>query len=362
MWRRIGPRLALFGLLAWGAPALGDEGPVKLAPGVRGLVTRSPGNIVLDGSLREWSEAFCTPVHYAHRNLSERAAQFFYMWDDGAFYLGLRALDTKQANPGPAERTYDGDAVEFYLDTCAGVALRGKDWTDGAIHIHLSPFQGDALKPRWVMRQGIATSGTKLEGVEIAATRTAQSYEVEFKIPWKNFPGFGPKLGAVLALDAELCSGDGRTRTDRTFSYGSPLSVQQPASLGKVELVQSFDPEYFAAVGPAAFPMWVETPHVQPERGTVQAVVAVPPGFLDVVGVVEFRIHDADGKVVKSISTTPGPFGPDDLRFARAEARWSIDDYAPGTYFATARVVAQTGKTLTTVTPRMLSEAIISGR
>jgi hypothetical protein len=358
-WLRAGLLVLGMGLVG---PASGDETPVALAPGVRGLVTKAPVKVVMDGSLREWSEAFCTPVHYGHRDPENRAGQFYYQWDDEAFYIGLRCLDAKQANPAPLGATFNGDAVEFYLDTRSGDALRGKDWTAGAIHFFFSPFQGNEVKPRWVIRQGIATSGTVLKGVEIAATSKPESYEVEFKLPWSNFPEFRPKVGAVLALDAELCSGDGATRTDRTFAYGSPLSVQQPASLGKVQLVRSFDPEYLEAVGPNAFPLWVGTAWNQPERATVRAVVAVPPAFAQVVGLVEVRIHDADGRIVKTMPAPVESFGPKGLGFERAVASWSIDEFAPGSYFATARVAARTGKAMAAVAPRMVDEAIITGR
>lgn len=338
------------------------EEPAPLKNGVRGLVTLSGGPVTIDGKLDEWSKAFCTPVHYNHANLANRAAQFFTMWDDEALYVGLRALDMKRANPGTGGAVFNGDAVEFYLDTRAGTALRSKDWTPGAIHLFYSPFEGTELKPRWVMRQGIATSNTQLEGVVVNATTYDWGYEIEFRLPWANFPQFQPKPGALLALDAELCSGDGGPRTDRTFAYGSPLSVQQPASLGLLELVKSFEPEYLAQVGPAAFPMWVDTPWVQAERAQVQAVVAISPTFLDLVGDVQVRCHDTDGKVVKTIPAHIERFGPPDKGFARAIARWSIDDFAPNTYFATARVAARTGKTLVTVAPRMVQEAQMSGR
>src|SRR4051794_27327818 len=75
-----------------------SQEPVPLAPGVRGLVTLATTRVVVDGRLREWSGAFCTPLHYNHRNLDNRAAMFFYMWDDEALYIGLRCLDEKQAN------------------------------------------------------------------------------------------------------------------------------------------------------------------------------------------------------------------------------------------------------------------------
>jgi hypothetical protein len=318
--------------------------------------------VTVDGALREWSEAFCTPVHYGHGKLAERSAQFYYLWDDDAFYVGLRCLDSKQANPGQTSSLWNGDAVEFYLDTRSGETLRGKDWTEGAIHFYFTPFEGSELRPRWAVRKGITTSGIVLQGVAIAATRTKESYEVEFKLPWSNFPSFQPKLGAVLAVDAELCSGDGDKRTDRTFAYGSPLSVQQPASLGKVQLVKSFDPDYLDAVGPSAFPVWVNTPWVQPGRAVVQAVVAIPPAFEAVVGAVDVRIHDTDGKIIKTIPARVEPFGPPRLGFIRAVAFWSVDDYPPGSYFATARVESRTEKTLVTVAPRMVEEAVISGR
>src|SRR5262249_21396491 len=81
-------------VLLMAAPALADEKAPSLAAGVRGLVTRAPaGGVAMDGKLTEWAGAFCTPVHYNHARPDDRAAQFYYAWDDQAFYVGLRALD-----------------------------------------------------------------------------------------------------------------------------------------------------------------------------------------------------------------------------------------------------------------------------
>jgi Carbohydrate family 9 binding domain-like len=342
--------------------ARADDAPVPLEKGVRGLVVKASGKPVIDGKLREWSEAFCTPVHYAHGNLINRATEIFYLWDEEALYIGLRALDQKPANPGNLGSLWNGDSVEFYFDARAGDGLRGKDWSTGAVHLFFTAFEGNKLAPRWSVRQGIATSGIQLKGVEIAGSSEGGVWELEFKLPWANFPDFAPKLGALIALDAELCSGDGAGRVDRTFAYGSPLSVQQPASLGKVELVDSFAPEYLASVGPSSFPMWVETPWTQPERAKVRAIVAIPPAFADIVGIVDVRIHDLDGKIVKTVKAEVEPFGPKGAGFVRAIATWSIDDYAPNAYFATARVESRTGKLLTLVAPRMIQEAQMSGR
>jgi hypothetical protein len=340
-------------------PAGADTG---LPKGLRGLVTRAPAGIKIDGSLDDWQGAFCTPAHYNHRDVANRAAQFFYLWDDEAFYLGLRALDQRRANVGSTARgdLWNGDAVEFYFDTRQGEALRGKDWTEGAVHLFFTPFEGKMLKPRWVVRQGIVTSETKLEGVAVQARNTDYGYEMECKIPWKNFPHFKPQAGALLALDAELCSGDGGGRTDRTFAYGSPLSVTQPASQGLVQLVERLEDRYLPQVGAALFPLWVETPWVQAERAQVVAVVALPPELESRVHDVTVRIHDANGKVIKELPASreklPGP------NFFRARASWSNDDYAPGTFFVTAQVRDAARKILATVAPRLVQEAQMSGR
>src|SRR5262249_33815590 len=107
---------------------------------------------------------------------------------------------------------------------------------------------------------------------------------------------------------------------------------------------------------------WVDTPWVQDDRAQVQAVVAIPPAFVDIVGQIDIRLHDADGRVVKTLPGLLEGFGPKDKNFLRAVARWSIDDFAPNAYFATARIHARTGKVMTTVTPRMVQEAQMTGR
>jgi len=357
---RIAMTAGLAFLLVTNPAARAIDVPPPLARGVRGLATLAPAAIAVDGKLTEWGDAFVTPVHYNHANPDDRAAQFLYLWNERALYIGLRALDRHRANVGARGSLWNGDAVEFYLDTRPGAALRGKDWTAGAVHLFYTPFENAEVKPRWELRGGIATSGTVLSGVEVAATAHDWGYEIEFAIPWANFPAFTPKLGAVLALDAELCSGDGGGRTDRTFAYGSPLSVQQPASQGMIELVVTGDPTYRSALV-SAFPMWVDTPWTQPERAKCRAVVAIPPFMIRAVESVEILLHEPDGAIARTLDAPVTRFGPEGLGFARAVAEWPIDDFAPGAYYATARIAPKAGPALS-VAPRMVQEAQMSGR
>lgn len=331
-----------------------------LAPGVRGLVTRATGPVTMDGKLDEWAGAFCTPTQHNHHDLDNRAAQLFYMWDDDNFYLGLRAQDQKRADVGDLPSLWNGDAIEFYFDTRSGDQLRAKDWTDGAVHLFLTAFDKVEVKPRWTVRGGIATSNVKLEGIEIVAALTDYGYEMEFKLPWKNFPNFKTTVGALIGIDGEMCSGDGGGRADRTFTYGSPLSVTQPASQGKIQLVNKLEDKHLLQVAAALLPLWVETPWNQPVRAQVVAVMGVAPALADRVAAVEIRIHDLDGKIVKTL-----PAKIEKLKsplFNRAVAMWPNDDFAPGTFFVTARALDAKGKVLGVVAPRLVQEAQMSGR
>lgn len=83
--------------------------PAKLAEGVRGVATRAPQGMKIDGDLSEFKDAFSTPVEYfqpdnankkdANPGLRDRAAQFFYLWDDEAFYAALRTARPPSRRP-----------------------------------------------------------------------------------------------------------------------------------------------------------------------------------------------------------------------------------------------------------------------
>lgn len=125
--------------------SFGDEAIEK---GVRGVATRAKGKVTIDGDLSDFRGAFCTPVGYFEQDVKNRAAQFFYMWDDDAFYAGLRTLDQKQANPAPDDRLWEGDGVEWYFDTRRGDDFRSEKWGDGAVHMYSGPKRnGRPMKP-----------------------------------------------------------------------------------------------------------------------------------------------------------------------------------------------------------------------
>ena len=87
---------------------------------VVGLIPKAQKPIAFDGKLTGWDGAFVTPVHVGHPDFANRGGQFLYLWDDKNLYIGLRCLDRKPAHVGRDDQIWNGDAVEFYLDTRRG--------------------------------------------------------------------------------------------------------------------------------------------------------------------------------------------------------------------------------------------------
>ena len=329
----------------------------KLENGVRGLATRAPRNMKIDGDLAEFKDAFCTPIEYFNADLKNRAAQFFYMWDDEAFYAGLRALDTKPANQADDAHLWEGDAVEWYFDTRQNGNFRSIEWDKspncGAAHCYWTGLKGTNVQGRFCLRPGFLEVLPK-KGIEVAARRTAVGMEVELKLPWANFPDFKPKLNTVIALDAELCYSDGGPRVFRSFAYGSPLSVQQPASLGKIQLVEKVEAAYWKNCGPVMMPMRCDTAWTQKEKSQITGYMALPPNQADVVGKVVFRILGLDGSTLGDFPARIETFSSEG-HFQRAIGNWPTDLAVPGAHQVCGIVFDKSGKELTRVAPRLVS-------
>lgn len=346
--------LTLVGIVIGLLSSMGTaQAQMKLAAGVRGVATRAPQGMKIDGDLAEFSDAFATPVEYFHADLKNRAAQFFYMWDDEAFYAALRTLDQKQADHADDDHLWEGDGVEWYFDTRRGEEFRSIAWGKGAVHCYWTAYKNDKIQPRFCLRPGYLDAIEKI-GVEVAARKTSTGAEVEFKLPWVNFPNFKPALGEVIAVDAELCYSDGGPRVYRSFVYGSPLSVQQPASQARVQLVGRLEPAHWKQCGPVMMPMRCDTAWGQPVKAQASGWIALPPNHSDQVGRIVFRLLDLEGAPLGEFEAKSQVFEPEG-NFARALATWPADLAPPGGHSVIAIVFDKSGKELCRVAPRLVS-------
>lgn len=162
-----------------------------------GLIPKATKPIKMDGKLDNWNGAFATPVHVGHPDFTNRGAEFLYLWDEQNLYIGLRCLDQKPAHVGGDNQLWNGDAVEFYLDTRRGDKLGAAAFAPGTLHMFYTPFTKTEIKPRHAVRDLPAFKDFKLQGAEVAAENTRWGWTAEFKLPWANFPDFKAKAGTT---------------------------------------------------------------------------------------------------------------------------------------------------------------------
>jgi hypothetical protein len=331
---RIRVVLFVLGFLSTGL-VHGKEKPVV------GLIPKARKPIVIDGKLDEWQGAFVTPVHVGHPDFANRGSEFLFLWDDQNLYIGLRCLDQHPAHIGTDKQIWNGDAVEFYLDTRRGEQLGGAAFGPGTLHMFWTPFTGTEVKPRMGVRDLPEFKNFKLQGAEVAGEKTAWGYTAEFKLPWANFPNFSPKSGEVIGLECELCSSDGGPRVDRTFVYSSPEAVSTPSAFGRVKLVDNLDPAELQPYGRALLPMSVRQSANYP---WLYATVAISPTIGEDAKF-ESKITDQNGKVVKR--------GQDARKTLHAlvlwQESWSFElyDLPPGTYTLEVSALDKAGKVIT---------------
>jgi hypothetical protein len=324
----------------------------ELDPGVRAVVTRAQTRIQIDGDLTEFARAVCTPVEYFHPDQKNRPAQFFYLWDDEAFYVGLRTLDEKTYSP--EHPLWEGDAVEWYFDTRRDETFRNQQWGKGAVHCFWTAMEKGQLNPRFCLRPGYLDAIPQTD-VQVAARRWDHGLEVEFKLPWVNFPKFQPAAGEVLGVDAELSYSDGGPRSDRSFVFGSPLSVAQPGNLAKVQLVDEWRSSYWKQSAAVMMPVRIDTAWSQQGAPQVQARIAIPANHRDAIGKIEFQVTNLDGKTLGRFAAQDTETLQASGNFVRLLAQWPADLAAPGTYTAIAVIHDPQGAELARVAPRMVS-------
>jgi Carbohydrate family 9 binding domain-like len=336
----------------FGAPAivvllLASAAPAQDKP-IVGLIPKAQKPLKFDGKLADWGGAFVTPVHVGHPDFANRGGEFLYLWDADNLYIGLKCLDQKSAHVGGDNQLWNGDAVEFYLDTRRGEKLGAAQFGPGTLHMFWTPFTKTDIKPRLAVRDLPAFKDFKLQGTEVAADKTPWGWTAEFKLPWKNFPDFTPKAGEVIGIECELCSSDGGPRVDRTFVYSGPAAVGSPSAFGRAQLVDKIEPEALKPLGRALLPLALT------RSGNYEwlfGTVCISPTIEKAVAKLEGKITDEAGKVRK---TTTGSRKTVDGGFVLWTGSWELFDLPPGTYTVELTALDKEGKVVTSRTEKVL--------
>jgi hypothetical protein len=265
-----------------------------------------------------------------------------YLWDDQNLYVGLRCLDRKPAHIGSDSQVWNGDAVEFYLDTRRGNLFGSAEYRPGTLHMFWTPFTGSELKPRTQVRDIPAFKDLQLEGAAVAGQKTPGGYTAEFKLPWANFPAFAPEPGEIIGMDCELCSSDGGPRVDRTFVYSSPAAVNSPAALGRVQLVEKIEPGALKPLGRVLLPLSLTK---SANYDWLYGSVCVSPTIENSVAKLEGKIVDETGKVRKTALAAKRPVAGSDLSLWWQ--RWELFDLPPGAYTLEIAALDKEGQVIT---------------
>jgi hypothetical protein len=318
-WQRCSVFLFLMALLS--RAAIAEEKPVV------GVIPKAQRPVAMDGKLDSWEGAFVTPLNATHPDFFNRATHIYYLWDDQALYIGVRALDTNPTHISGDNALYDGDAIEFYLDTRQGDDLGKQDWAPGTLHAFFTAVTDHDLKPRFHVRDLPVFRDLTLKGVELAAARTQDGYTLAFKLPWSNFPNMTPKAGVPIGIDIEMGSADGGHRVHRTFAYSSPTSVGTPSTFGRVLLADRIEPMALKSYSRALFPFDAQVPG---NYGRIYGIGCLSPTVANSVVKVEARLLDAAGNLRKNAENANLTTVSGHWRMWRGE--WETFDLPAGTY------------------------------
>jgi hypothetical protein len=309
---------------------------------VVGLIPRAQKPIRMDGDLDDWEGAFVTPVHIGHPDFANRGGEFLFLWDDQNLYIGLRCLDQKPIHLGDDHQVWNGDAVEFYLDT-RRENLGARAFGPGTLHMFWTPFTKTEIAPRMQIRQMSALKGLKIEGAEVAGKKTPWGYTAEFKLPWANFPAFKPRAGEDIGIDCELGSSDGGPRVDRTFVYSSPLSVSTPSAFGRVQLVDKLGPD-LKNFGRVLLPLALTKSANYP---WLYGTVCISPTIEKAVAKLEGNILNPNGKIRKRPWEADPPKISEVNGFRLWTAKWELSDLPPGDYTLKLTAFDKAGQPIT---------------
>lgn len=314
---------------------------------VVGVIPKAQKPVKMDGKLTDWDGAFVTPVHVGHPDFANRGGQFLYLWDEKNLYIGLKCLDQKPAHVGTGNAIWNGDAVEFYLDTRRVDKLGAAAFGPGTLHMFYTPFTMTDVKPRMQLRPLPAFKDFKLQGAEIAAAKTPRGYTAEFKLPWANFPDFAPKMGEIIGIDCELCSSDGGPRVDRTFVYSGPAAVGSPSAFGRVQLVDKIEAGSLKLYGRVLLPLSLAK---SANYAWLYGTVCISPTIEASVAKLEGKLLDAGGKVRKS--STGSKKSQDG--FTLWTGSWEMFDLPPGVYTLELTASDKAGTVITSRAEKVL--------
>ena len=304
---RIAPLIALVTLAcAFPAQALPDVWKLPSVPLQPAQLPRLAQAPTLDGDLREWSEAARMRIDCAADLLhpssqhpwqgrDDLSMDVFLGWTDEGLAVAARVRDQDVIHTAadPARFALQ-DSFELLLDGRSGADFQRSALGPGVLQLLFrAPNQAgeSALHSRY---------GADKVRVRFAARRLPDGYALEALIPWSAFPGFEPRVGALLGAQFIVNDVDARDgpsgQPRRMTGLGAQRLHTSPHRFLPWRLVERIRLEPGAELSNLAV---LESPALQSSRKPIPVALSIDPALNKLAVAGEFRLRNSRGRVVQ---------------------------------------------------------------
>ncbi len=161
-------------------------------------------------------------VHANWKGAADLSAEVKVAYRDYAMFISAKVTDDKFIQRHSGGELWKGDHLEIFLDFIPGIKSKSPAFAGGQFIVMLSPGNFKDIKPevRCFFPEKNVFSDIKVEAV-----KTAEGYNIEAEIPWKNFKN-KPSMGKVIDLEVWVSDTD---NPEASFPQESILCIGNPA-------------------------------------------------------------------------------------------------------------------------------------
>ncbi|HEX3029946.1 MAG TPA: sugar-binding protein [Clostridia bacterium] len=157
------------------------------------------------------------------------------MWDNKYLYLGALVKDNVHSEKHTASDIWNGDSLQFSLDTQRGVKSRSVGIDEFGLALDDS---GQLHKWRWIASNG--HSEGSVDNISAVVKKNGDNMTYEAAVPWNEIlqNGAKPTLNSILGFSLIVNDSDGKSRRGWIeFSGGIGGGEKDPSMFGELYLM-----------------------------------------------------------------------------------------------------------------------------
>jgi len=177
------------------------------------------GSIKIDGDLKEWDlsspmiidreeQVYCLRKGMKWEGKEDLSAQVYAAYDKDNLYIGSQVKDNLLMRN--KEKEWEGTNFEIYFDLNERAQRRKPFYNATVYQFVVLPGTDEDPKALFTERYTHAGAEYRYEGADVASRRTEYGYDLEIKIPFKNFPQIAEKGLDDIGFDIGINKSDGQ--------------------------------------------------------------------------------------------------------------------------------------------------------